>query len=289
MKPFNNTYIRAGFISLLAAAFTGWLILSKDDQRSNQNFESAETAMMDARKPPGLDHSDSKRSEVRPKRTNESQIEKLGRLENERTEPRPLDWTLAELEFYLDEKSKVLTKSEMKYLVTGLLPAPEGAMQLVAKMPAGSVGLGDQARLCQKYTGPEDLQEMILGLWGKYSQFPDSEAFLGEVAPELVSGRERDILTQQVIAKLFSDSERFVTVFTSETAVDEILPKFFISLNHRKAIIEGFQSGAIRIVDSGKLSKDEMISIVENSKFDSEMKLKIIQHVADWTAKSTHD
>lgn len=244
---------------------------------------------MDARKPPGLDHSDSKRSEVRPKRTNESQIEKLGRLEKERTEPRPLDWTLAELEFYLDEKSKVLTKSEMKYLVTGLLPAPEGAMQLVAKMPAGSVGLGDQARLCQKYTDPEDLQEMILGLWGKYSQFPDSEAFLGEVAPELVSGRERDILTQQVIAKLFSDSERFLTVFTSEKVVDEILPKYFISLNDRKPIIQGFQSGATRIVDSGKLSKEEMISIVENSKFDSEMKFQIIQYIEDWTERDARN
>jgi len=205
-------------------------------------------------------------------------------LEISKTHPRYLDWSLDELESYLEEQKSVLTSSEMFARLAYILPDPVGSKPGLNRLLPGSISVADQARLCLKYADSEDHMALFSGFWARCrdaaSGYPDYE-FLGEVTSVLEPGHLRNTMVRQQVFHCFSDYERMLELFGSEDPINGIFPNFVIMAGDEKHIVDGLNASFKKIAEMKQADKSELSELVLNSNIEKVVQSKMIEYITN--------
>lgn len=200
-------------------------------------------------------------------------------LEISRTKPRYLQWSVEELESYLDRKAESLSRSEMKELIFHLLPDPIGSEPTFNRLYPGSVSLADQTRLCLKYVDPIDQMALLSAVWSNYRDSSSSAGFLGEVASELDAGKLRRHIINSQVSYYYSNYELFSELLQGGKPIDNIFPNFTAIPGDEETIVSGLRNASIRIMETNKISKNNLIMMISESNLDQFSKSNIINHI----------
>jgi hypothetical protein len=274
-----NLKVWCAILALLAALAVAWKVLKPE--------EAVDAA---ATPPP------SRRSNEKPRAISKNSVPKLFQpvtiledsqggprvLEISKTHPRYLDWSLDELESYLEEQKSVLTSSEMFARLAYILPDPVGSKPGLNRLLPGSISVADQARMCLKYADSDDHMALFSGFLARCrdtaSGYPDYE-FLGEVTSVLEPGQLRNTMVRQQVFHCFSDYERMLELLGSEDPINGIFPNFVIMAGDEKHIVDGLNASFEKITKMKQAEKSVLIDMVSNSNIEESVQAKMIEYI----------
>jgi hypothetical protein len=203
-------------------------------------------------------------------------------LEISPTNPRYLDWSLAELERFLDEQSSVISDSEMKSLIRHLLPDPPGSQPRWNRLQPGSISVADQARICLKFVEPNEHVAIFSTIWSRHRDCPDSEDYLAQVASQMEQGHLRQVTVRGNVSYYFSDYSRIENLLVSEKPMDNLFPGFIPIGDDQRYIVEGLQSAFLAVLENRDVEKMHLIDLIMKSKFEDKTKVQFANYLDKW-------
>jgi hypothetical protein len=264
---------------LLLCVLVSWSILREDN--SADSHPSYNPFNSDYNRAGVTIESDTIKRE-RPMRVPVQQFRPKRELVISEVDPKVIDWTLDELDYFLTLQSRTLDKDEMKSLVSYILPDPQGSDPVLNRMQPGSISASDQAAISLKHTDPEHHQGMLQNLWSKHRYSSDADFFLGEVAKHLEPGPLRQSFITHVISGYYSDFDRFFETIRMIDNPNNVFPNFNPIKTDSEAIFKGLEVAAVKSIGGDEMRKEKLIDEISRSDIQSESKNKLIDYIQAW-------
>jgi len=285
-----NLKVWFAILALLAALVVAWKVLEPEEavdaaatpppsRRSNEKPTANRDSSVPDRFPP-LRNSDRSQGASFDRSEVASFGARFRALQLNQSHAKYLDWSLDELESYLEEKAASLTPPEMFVLLDRLLLSPMSNLEMNQLRP-GSISLADQARLGLKYTDQEHHQELINKLWMNNRDSPDCN-FFAEVISQIEPGHLRSEFVRRSVSYHFSDYGRMVVLLASADPLKEISPSFVPVHDDEREIIVGLSNALKRITQKKQADKAELIELVSNSNIEKNVQSGMIEFVNTW-------
>ena len=104
---------------------------------------------------------------------------------------KPLEWTVDELEAFLDQKVLTMDSSDMAMLLIRIFPDQKGSPPKANKLIPGGITLRDQVRIARKYLDASGCEMLFSVLWHDWRAPNVIEDFRREVLETLPPDRYR--------------------------------------------------------------------------------------------------
>lgn len=190
-----------------------------------------------------------------------------------------LDWSVEDLESFLDAQKKRRSGQEFGDLLKSIMPDPAGSNAWKNQLLPGSLSVSEQTRIVIKYVEPEFQSEVLGFLWSKNREGPAFDKYLGEVALHLDHGYVRHRFIQKHISHYFSDFDRMAELLQSENPLENPFPNFIAESGDERSIINGLNPAFVSIIKLEYANKSEVIELITNSNISGKHQFQMINYV----------
>jgi len=194
----------------------------------------------------------------------------------------PLDWSVDELDDFLNSRSKEISGRQMVSLMGTIFPDPEGSEPRGQRLKPGSIPLREQMRLCMKYLKPEDQHAAFSMFWNRFRDSDSLHEYRSEVLEQMPLGYVRRDAMSAYYANLYKDYSSVKELLASDEFLElksrEVETRVGSCSDYAGAA-NGVEGSLRNILERGDASAEDIVATVKASNLDEKRKLEMIRTI----------